>query len=205
MERVRITPYELTLKDAAGNIKFTTSRKYIKTDAAGNLAMTTLAPCPVPLFGSLSMRNIGYHPYRNIAFATPTGTGSAQFSVNQSGSLVIVPSLIGNTPGYMFSPSNPVQYSSPNPVAFDVYVNFVYRLSMRWMYYVDSYGAYYYYSTADTGPNLTPAIIAVSSGNIVQLQQPRPYDISGASSSTAGYQTIGFNSGSRSLPLMVTA
>lgn len=63
VERIRITPSNITTKDASGNITFSTDTQYLKTDATGILKVGGYQSVPTPAgyFGNINDTSKGWY------------------------------------------------------------------------------------------------------------------------------------------------
>ncbi len=74
VDRIKITPSNITIRDASNTVVFDTDFKYLKTDPAGNLTVGGYESCPTFYGGSgggnISDKNNGWFPsyYHNSAF-----------------------------------------------------------------------------------------------------------------------------------------
>lgn len=219
VERVRITPSEFIIRDSAGTVTWTASGAYTKTTATGAYLLAELAAGPVPVFDDVSgtLFNYGFHPWKRV-IPTLGQTAIGTVYAERTGQIVIWPSLVHQHGNNNWGANNfyAPAYSTP---MFEVYRNGYHVLTM-WQGTADEVedgdGIYYYCTATPTG-NITPGwlgqviwapgFVTVTGGDSISFAFSTYYADTYAQddgSAYAGAILLGFNSGSRTLPLEIT-
>lgn len=145
VERVRITPTNMTLRDASGGISFSTDYKYIRTDPSGNMRLTPVAATPINYaYGSYDPFQPG--TYGAIVIESNSGILilSAQGDPNQSMDVsapYVFPAdgnlTIGPYPRFLYAAGNPngppvvTQTQDSQPIYATAYANSRYIGTLR--------------------------------------------------------------------------
>lgn len=111
VERVRITPTNMTLKNASGGIAFSTDYKYIRTDPNGNMRLTPVAATPINYaFGS-------YNPF---------DTSQTNIFVESNSGISIL--LVQGDPNTSMDVSAPYAFPSDGNLAVGPYPTVMYAI-----------------------------------------------------------------------------
>ena len=100
VERVRITPTDMTLRNAGGGVVFSTDYRYIKTDPSGNMQLTPTASTPI----NYVTQSYWPAPGRDVIVANDSGINILNIFDSATGSLSVTGPAFPTDGNLVFGP-----------------------------------------------------------------------------------------------------